>query len=116
MPTQPCRTPGCPALVTHRYCAKHTQAASREPRQRGHRALYRTKRWRVLRRRVLREQPICPCGELTREVDHIIPVEDGGPMWDRANLQAFCPRCHARKTNADVRSRRWTVPAQATHG
>lgn len=72
--------------------------------------MYGTKRWRMLSRRVLNEQPWCvlECGRLATEVDHILPVEDGGQAWDRANLQPLCHECHSRKTRADVATRTYT--------
>jgi hypothetical protein len=37
-------------------------------------------------------------GNLTYEIDHIIPLEQGGSNV-RANLQALCPTCHIYKTS-----------------
>ena len=39
------------------------------------------------------------------QVDHITPVTDGGPMWDRDNMQSLCTECHVVKTAADYRNR-----------
>lgn len=107
MSLAPCRQPGCPELVPSGYCAEHGREVEAVYRQRGSRDLYRSKRWRVLARRVLREQSLCAtfCGELATEVDHIVPVEDGGAMWDRNNLQGLCKSCHSSKTRHDVASR-----------
>jgi 5-methylcytosine-specific restriction endonuclease McrA len=60
---------------------------------------------------VLDEEPLCrTClaqGEesLSEDVDHIVPLEDGGPQWERANLQGLCAYHHAEKT-AGEHSRR----------
>ncbi len=35
------------------------------------------------------------------EVDHILPIEDAGAMYDAANLQALCKPHHSRKTARD---------------
>jgi len=41
----------------------------------------------------------CGCGELSKEVDHIIPAEPNDPrFWDTANHQALAHNCHNRKT------------------
>ena len=61
------------------------------------------RRYRVLRRRVLREEPLCACGcgRASIEVDHIRPLHRGGALMARANLQGLSRRCHARKTARD---------------
>ena len=68
-------------------------------RGRGHR------RYRLLWRRVLRQQPLCAtgCGRAAVEVDHIVPLHRGGSLFDRANLQGLCRRCHRLKTAAERR-------------
>lgn len=110
MALRPCPEAGCPELVTAGRCPTHTREADARYRTRGHRHLYNTKRWRALSRRVLNEEPLCDCGcrGLTTDVDHIVPVEDGGPMWSRSNLKALCHAAHSRKTWADVATRTFT--------
>ena len=60
--------------------------------------------YRRLRDRVKRDQPLCPhCDArgLTvtgAEVDHILPLSQGGAPRDRANLQHLCAACHDAKT------------------
>ena len=39
------------------------------------------------------------------EVDHIVPIADGGDPWDPENLQALCRRCHRAKTSAEASGR-----------
>lgn len=104
---KPCRWPGCAELVARGYCGEHQQKVDAGYRKKGKRAAYRTRRWRALRRRVLAEQPLCAdgCGQLAVEVDHVKPVEDGGAMWERANLQGLAHACHSRKTREDVARR-----------
>ena len=68
---------------------------------------YHTARWQRLRASVLEEEPLCrTCGSNGRVtlavlVDHIVPVKDGGEMWDRANLQPLCNACHEAKSAAE---------------
>lgn len=38
------------------------------------------------------------------EVDHVIPLEQGGPD-DETNLQGLCHACHKAKTAAEARKR-----------
>lgn len=65
---------------------------------------YCTTRWKKLRDAILQETPLCVlCGHLGRvvpatDVDHILPVKNGGEPFDRANLQPLCHSCHSRKT------------------
>jgi 5-methylcytosine-specific restriction endonuclease McrA len=60
------------------------------------RSVYRTAMWLRRRRQVLFEQPLCAlCGErLATEVDHIVPLEEGGAPYDRENLRGLCSPCH----------------------
>ena len=39
------------------------------------------------------------------EVDHILPLEDGGAVYDEANLQPLCKPHHSRKTARDKANR-----------
>lgn len=46
-----------------------------------------------------RDDYVCQiCGEWGDEVDHIVPIKDGGAMWDGENLQVLCSACHVKKT------------------
>ena len=40
------------------------------------------------------------CGKLLgyAQVDHRVPVSQGGAVWDPSNLQTLCFSCHARKS------------------
>lgn len=64
-----------------------------------------------LRRRVMaRDQATCQvagpgCTTVARDVDHIIPVFEGGTDA-LANLRAICPACHAAKTQAEAQRAR----------
>ncbi|WP_409021357.1 HNH endonuclease signature motif containing protein [Dyadobacter sp. CY261] len=39
------------------------------------------------------------------EVDHIIPLEQGGEPLDSKNLQSLCKRCHILKSSDEARKR-----------
>ena len=66
--------------------------------------------WRKLREAMLDAEPLCRhCaarGKVTpaHEVDHILPLRDGGTN-DRDNLQPLCGPCHDDKTARDLRAR-----------
>ena len=71
--------------------------------------MYATRRWRRLRQRKLEANPLCECGECARlrrrpiatQVDHIVPISDGGDPWAWENLQSLTATCHSRKTRQD---------------
>ena len=60
--------------------------------------------WQKLRLIVLADEPLCrSCKKEdrlieAREVDHIIPMSNGGARLDRNNLQSLCKSCHSKKT------------------
>lgn len=46
----------------------------------------------------------CKCGRMGgTQVDHIVPLAEGGPPFDLANLQLLCKHCHREKTARDCR-------------
>ena len=57
-------------------------------------------RYRKQRKILLEENPICNVcdDEPAIELDHIIPLEQGGDPWDSENLQSICKTCHEVKT------------------
>ena len=97
--TNPCPTPHCP---NPNPCPQHPPTPHRTNPQ-----LYRTARWQRLRRAILHYTPNCPCGNPATDIDHITPLENEGPPYDRANLQALCHSCHSAKTNRELRQRTW---------
>jgi 5-methylcytosine-specific restriction endonuclease McrA len=57
-----------------------------------------TQAWKRARRAALLRQPRCRCGLPALHVHHIVPLVEGGAMFDPANLEPICPRCHAIET------------------
>lgn len=61
-------------------------------------------RWRLLRQEKIRRNPYCEmCGSPAVEVHHITPVESVANyqqmerlMFDMANLQSLCHKCHVK--------------------
>ena len=104
MPRRLCSTPGCAAAPTYRgRCQTH---AKRTEQQRNlsradKRRVYNSKRWQQLRKRVLFEQPLCECGEIAVDVDHITSLEAGGQPFSKANVRGMCKSCHAKKTKQE---------------
>lgn len=107
---RPCTSWPCNEL---RPCPIHDRPGvaerERDDRRVESRRIYNSARWKRLRGRLLRDQPWCPtpgCPNPTREVDHVLPIEDGGAPYDESNLQALCRICHSKKTADDVKRRR----------
>ena len=102
-----CVAPGCPHDAVRRgRCAAHlTDEYRRIERYRGSAASRGYNyQWTQLRQRVLRRRPFCVVCEragviqLAQELDHIVPLVQGGSRLDEANLQPLCRVCHAAKT------------------
>jgi 5-methylcytosine-specific restriction protein A len=104
MPKAPCLEPNCGQFAVYRgRCPDHRRRYGRRRYADGNGSLYRTKRWRILRRRRLYLEPLCRgCGELATDVDHIVPIGEGGSKWELSNLQSLCHRCHSIKTRMEM--------------
>lgn len=105
-PKRPCSHPGCPELTHDRFCEQHAKAEDARYRtyQRDPKINKRyDHRWRKIRNTYITKHPLCEHCQANgrvmpaQEVDHIIPLEDGG-THDEANLQALCKPCHSSKT------------------
>jgi 5-methylcytosine-specific restriction protein A len=63
--------------------------------------------WYYIRKDILRRDKFkCSiCGERKRkrelDVDHIIPVQMGGQLYDKENLRTLCKECHRAKSRLD---------------
>jgi 5-methylcytosine-specific restriction endonuclease McrA len=116
MPTRLCSTAGCPNPPTGKgRCDVHRKPIERERsrvRREKTKGVYKTKLWLMRRRQVLSRDPICAdgrvCGHnrLSIEVDHIIPLEQGGAPYRMDNLRGTCRDCHEAKTAQENRERR----------
>lgn len=63
--------------------------------------------WRQIRYRTLRRDcwRCVECGRRAREVDHKIPLSDGGTEFDENNCQSLCKSCHMQKTIGETKVR-----------
>lgn len=105
MPIRLCLEPRCHSPATYRgRCASHSREHERHTH--GNKAIYNSKRWQMLRRKRLFVDPLCPCGHIATDVDHIHPIEQGGLPFSMANTQSLCAQCHGRKTRAEQQGQR----------
>lgn len=107
MPARLCLEPRCPRVATARgRCDEYRRAIERE-RSRARReatsGVYKRRKWEMARRAVLARDPICKVCDnaLSTEVDHIIPLAQGGEPYRLDGLQGICSPCHWRKTGAE---------------
>ena len=113
-PKKPCSHPGCPELVTGRFCEAHAKQDAREcekyRRDPGTRKRY-GRAWRRIRNRYIAAHPLCEeckrAGRITpaQEVHHIIPLSEGGTHAE-TNLMALCRPCHSGITLGENNRRR----------
>jgi 5-methylcytosine-specific restriction protein A len=64
-----------------------------------------SRRWARCRRSQLKAQPICGwpgCRLLATEVDHVVPLAEGGSRWSSSNWQSLCGGHHAQKSTLDA--------------
>jgi 5-methylcytosine-specific restriction protein A len=70
-------------------------------------SFYNSKRWRGLRLKHIKKNPlctICSTKNITTAaqcVDHIIPITAGGSPTDLKNLQSLCNPCHNTKSGRE---------------
>lgn len=119
-----CTYVGCRTVVKHNNdgssprCAKHQVDKKNRVRpeylhhydDQGNN-IYRTPKWRRVSKAKRKLNPLCEhclamgISRMAQLVDHIIEIEDGGPMWQLENLQSLCNGCHNRKTGQEKRKR-----------
>lgn len=74
---------------------------------------YTSSRWRRLRKTILeRDGFVCQiqlpgCKLRADQVDHILPVEDGGDFYEPDNLRAACGRCNTTRANKQKTQAGW---------
>ena len=75
--------------------------------------LHSRKRWRLVRSALLDRHPLCRRCEAdgrtvaATDVDHVVPLAEGGAPYDEGNLQPLCFACHVRKTKEDAARYGW---------
>jgi 5-methylcytosine-specific restriction enzyme A len=112
MPIRLCLESRCPNPATARgRCDAHRKPIERERsrrRREATRGTYKRKKWETIRRLVLFRDPICKVCDnaLSTEVDHIIPLAQGGEPYRLDGLRGICSPATGGKRglrNAGVR-------------
>lgn len=108
LPGKQCRVSGCSGIATsanNGYCPKHKNHGWATYQKDNPNRFYQTTRWKKLRIVVIRRAcGLCANCEKRglivpgNQVDHILPVSQGGAIWDIDNLQLLCETCHTTKT------------------
>lgn len=115
---KPCSHPRCPKLVPggQTYCDEHQKEESSRRNEQYDRyerdeklsKFYSSARWQKVRKKQLKQQPLCEsCLEEGRTeqadvVDHIVPVKVDWSLRLRLdNLQSLCRSHHQKKSAKD---------------
>ncbi len=109
MPTRICIEPRCPnparpgkgRCLTHYREYERARSARRRETTKG---IFKTKRWALRRKQVFERDPFCADGRVcggkkpSVEVDHVVPLDQGGDPYRLDGLQGICRDCHEAKT------------------
>jgi 5-methylcytosine-specific restriction protein A len=93
-----CSEPGCHRAQHAARCDQHQRTDVRS----GQRAAqYAGRPWQLIRKAVLRRDPMCSeCGERpSTTAAHVVPRSKGGSD-SLLNLRGLCTSCHSRETAA----------------
>lgn len=77
-----------------------------QPKRQGgnNRKIYQSARWHRTSKQHRKANPLCVMclkegiTKLAEELDHIVPIEEGGAIWDTTNHQGLCKSHHSKKT------------------
>lgn len=112
-PSRPCRNRLCRSI--HRnangYCDEHQADAQQAKRGRAGQwsAWYTTPKWRALRARQLRAEPLCAycmkAGKVTEATvcDHITPHRGDEVLFWSGPFQSLCQSCHSSDKQREER-------------
>jgi 5-methylcytosine-specific restriction endonuclease McrA len=121
-PIRLCLEPRCPNPATGRgRCDLHRKALERErsrARREATKGVYKKKIWEMRRKQAIERDPFCAwtlrdgsrCPSLGEQLDHKVPLSEGGPAYDQWNLQLLCAEHHRLKTAIENSRRGGRVP------
>lgn len=116
-----CSTPGCSREAHYRGRCQPCMRRL-EPQAHNNASIYKTAAWQGYRLRRLAAQPFCQdphgtgCTQAANEVDHILPIEQGGEVVSDANTQCLCKPCHSKKTRMERSRTQVGSTPHTTHG
>jgi len=101
-------TPATPTTHQHglcKSCSSARHAGINAGRNREHKRLYNSRRWKRLARDFLDTHRWCIiCHKPATETDHKEPHRGNDELfWNEVNLQPLCHICHSRKTMQEQR-------------
>lgn len=104
MPVRICMEARCANEAVYRgRCRPCSRGRERETHP--NKSFYNSTKWKRTRDRQLFDHPLCECGAIATDVDHIVPIEWGGDKWAPANLSSKCASCHGKKTRREQATR-----------
>jgi 5-methylcytosine-specific restriction protein A len=89
-----CTDPSCPNTQP---CPTHQRQPWQGHNGRHGRMRSGSREQKINRAVMLRDEGLCECGALASQVDHVIPLSEGGSDG-MENRRAICDPCHAEKT------------------
>lgn len=97
-----CSVAGCPVLIdgAGHLCAGHDRQRQRLVNKRRAPSTYLRygPAWRAISKQHLKDHPYCViCGQTAVEVDHIIPLSQGG-THEPGNRRSLCKPHHSQRT------------------
>lgn len=91
---------------------KRSWAPERKPFERNvqsNNEIYNSWKWRKFAKRYKENNPLCvECEKIgiivsVKVADHITPINEGGEVYNEANIQSLCEKCHNRKSSHESR-------------
>lgn len=99
-----CSHPGCPVLVEHGRCDEHADAPWAGSKRAERIGVSRAQEQRARRRILRRDRGVCHVCHRpgADQVDHVIPLGEGGSDDDSNKAAIHARPCHQRKTAAEA--------------
>ena len=98
-------------LIMDRPDGKRKYLPKKKPFERTKRRhkFHQTRLWTMTSRAIREENPLCEIhlffkyAEPATQVDHLIPITEGGAKLDRKNLMSICSECHTFKSGKEAK-------------
>ena len=81
---------------------QHNKPPKERPKENYDRKPYDKASWRKYSIIYRKKHPFCSkCSKFADHVDHIVPISEGGSIWNPENHQSLCISCHGKKTRKE---------------